>query len=219
MFKLYALIFGYLLIMASCNQATNSNSTKEDLTNTEGTDPQATDIKNYKKPSESVKNNCAAPTNMRELSGGMEKLFYQFTSSNEANLSVFGMASAKLSKKEVVVVVDFIQFKDMNCTGEKVRYGVGARLFLNIKKTQGGIKVTDLPKLAAGVELGRASVTYSIKVIGLTGDKVRAALPNTGDFNVEAYGKVMSAVDKIQMLASDKEEGVIVEPQIIPVSK
>ena len=111
MFKLYALILGYLLIMASCNQAANSNSTKEDLTNTEGTDPQATDIKNYNKPSESVKNNCAAPTNMRELSGGMEKLFYQFTSSNEANLSVFGMASAKLSKKEVVVVVDFIQFK------------------------------------------------------------------------------------------------------------
>ncbi len=206
-----------IALFAACNQP-STNGTNNENSSTEGTDPQATEVKNYKKPAESVKDKCAAPTNMRELSGGMEKLFYQFTSSNEANLSVFGMANAKLTKKEVVVVVDFIQFKDMNCTGEKVRYGVGARLFLNIKKTQGGIKVTDLPKLAAGVELGRASVTYSIKVIGLTGDKVRAALPNTGDFNVEAYGKVMSAVDKIQMLASDNEEGVVVEPQIIPVS-
>lgn len=180
----------------------------------EGGDVQVTEVKNYKKPEAA----CPKPATMRDLSGGMKQIYYQFTSDNSASLSLFGMANLKLGKKEVVVIVDFLQYKDLTCSGTSVRYGVGARLFLTIKKAQGGIKVTDLPKLAAGVELGKASVTYSIEVIGLTGDKIRAALPSAGDFNVEAYGKVVSAIDKIRALASDGQAGVIIDPQIIPTS-
>ncbi len=207
---------GLALLLFSCNQPAGGTAAGGDATTTEGGDPQVTEVKNYQKPAEPA---CPTPATMRELSGGMKQIYYQFTSDNSASLSVFGMAGVKLGKKEVVVIVDFLQYKDLSCTGSSVRYGVGARLFLTIKKAQGGIKVTDLPKLAAGVELGKASVTYSIEVIGLTGDKIRAALPSAGDFNVEAYGKVVSAIDKIRSLAADGVAGVVVDPQIIPTSK
>lgn len=211
--------------MLACNQpAQNANdaaaneSTTPTNDNGTPTTPEVTDVKEYERPSDAAEAKCPAPRTMRELSGGMKKLFYQFNSKNSANLALFGVANVGLSKKEVMVIVDFVQYKDASCPGGSIRFGVGARLFLHIKQIQGGIKVTDLPKLAAGVELGKASVTYSVETIGITGDAIRAALPNTGDFNVEAYGKVMSAVDRIQMLARDGQEGVVIDPQIIPIA-
>lgn len=215
-----ALVFLPLLcLVAACNQDTNSNKNSQivDTATIENAASLVTEEKNYYKPDPN--NTCSVPSNMRELSSGMKKVFYQFTSNNSANLKLFGLTNANLGKKEVIVIVDFMQYKDNNCNNEKIRYGVGARLFLNIKKVQGGINVTDLAKLAAGVEYGKAAVTYSIEVIGLTGDKIKSALPNSGDFNVEAYAKVISAVDKIQTLASDKEEGVYINPQVIPLSE
>lgn len=209
----------FILLLASCTPGDSSNTSNlsTDTASIENLEKLVTEEKNYYKPDPN--NTCVVPTSMRELSSGMKKVFYQFTSNNAANLKLFGIANASLGKKEVMVIVDFMQYKDNNCKETKIRYGVGARLFLNIKKAQGGINVTDLAKLAAGVEYGKAAVTYSIEVIGLTGDKIRAALPSAGDFNVEAYAKVISAVDKIQMLASDKEDGVIINPQVIPLSE
>jgi hypothetical protein len=212
------LFFASIMLCAlwSCDKPTDTNtSTDKDAPAGE---PKVTETKDYVKPAKEKVSECPAPANMRDLSGGMKKVFYQFTAKNAANLSLFGMGKLNLGKKEVMVIVDFMQYKDVSCSGAPVRYGVGARLFLHIKKLQGGIQVTDLTQLAAGVELGKASITYSIEVVGLTGDKIRASLPGTGDFDVEAYGKVISAVDKIQMLASDQEEGIFVDPQVIPTS-
>lgn len=219
---LLALLVGFGLSSCKQDPATgqgkpnpNSNNNSENG----GDSPQITEVKQYQKPDESVESKCPPPRTMRDLSGGLKKLFYQFNSDNSANLSLFGMASVKLGRKEVMMIVDFIQYKDSKCAGTgTVRFAVGARLFLHIKQAAGSLRVTDLPKLAAGVELGKASITYSIETVGLTGDAVRGVLPNTGDFNVEAYGKVVSAIDKIQMLAKDGQEGVVIDPQIVPVA-
>jgi hypothetical protein len=214
------LFFASFMLCAlwSCDKPSGENTGTTNDKDVPAGEPKVTETKDYVKPEKEKIAACASPKSMRELSGGMKKVFYQFTSKNAANLSLFGMGNLNLGKKEVMVIVDFMQYKDQSCSGSPVRYGVGARLFLHIKKLQGGVQVTDLTKLAAGVELGKASITYSIEVIGLTGDKIRASLPATGDFDVEAYGKVISAVDKIQMLASDQEEGIVVDPQVIPTS-
>ena len=178
-------------------------------------------VEEYALPAaELVRKKCESskPKTMRELSGGMKKFFYQLTSDNKAGLTVFGANSAKISKKEMMTIVDFIQYKDVTCGGERLRYGVGARLFLHVKNTSKGINVSDMGSLAAGVQLNKASVTYSVETIGVTGTKVSAVLPGTGDFNVEAYGKVIRAVDEIQRLAADNVEGVVIDPQLIPIA-
>ena len=205
----------------SGNSGANTTSSQDGGGNNNGGDAAVSaEGGNYVMPSEEViKNKCAAakPKTMKELSGGMKKLYYQLTKDNSASLNIFGAGNINLGKKELLVIVDFVQYKDTNCGGESLRYGVGARLFLHVKKLGKGIKTNDLPHLAAGVQLGQASITYSIETIGITGSKISDVMPGTGNFDVEAYAKVTKAVDDIQRLARDGQEGVVIDPQVIPV--
>ena len=172
--------------------------------------------KEYKLPE--VKK-CNQPKTVRDLSSGMQKLFYQVNSDNVASLSLFGGAAGlKLGKKEIIVIVDFTQFKDINCE-EKARYGVGVRLFLKIKKSFKGLDLNNLPHLAANVQLGKASVEYRIQTLGITGDKINALIPRsaTNNFDVDGYANVVNAVDEIQALIKDGVEGVVIDPQQMPL--
>ena len=114
--------------------------------------------------------------------------------------------------------MDFTQFKDINCE-EKARYGVGVRLFLKIKKSFKGLDLNNLPHLAANVQLGKASVEYRIQTLGITGDKINALIPRsaTNNFDVDGYANVVNAVDEIQALIKDGVEGVVIDPQQMPL--
>ena len=134
-------------------------------------------------------------------------------------MEVFGYGGGELGKKETLLIVDFVQHKDIQCTdGKTQRYGVGARLFLHITKKKRGLNLT-LPQLAANVELDRAQVTYTISTIGITGSSVIDALPTGSNFDVENYAKVINSVDNIIRLAKDNEDGVVIEPQLLPSRK
>ncbi len=203
------------LLFVACNP-TGGNSNNENNGQTEEGLPEI-DTKEYKLPD--VKK-CQKPQTVRELSGGMQKLFYQVNTDNSASLALFGGASGlKIGKKEIVVIVDFMQYKDLNCE-EKARYGVGVRLFLHIKKAFKGLDLNNLPHLAANVQLGKASVQYVIRTIGVTGDKINALIPRsaTNNFDVDGYANVVSAVDKIQSLIKDGIDGVVIDPQLIPIT-
>lgn len=207
-------------LLTSCGDkgGETGGETTTTTTGTTGSDetPLPTDVKNYRVPQA---DDCAKPASMADLTSGIKKLFYQVTSNNAANLQLFGQG-VSLGKKEMMVIVDFVQFKDMSCS-EKVRYGVGARLQLHVKKAHLGANFdfSNLRGLAANCELGKATVKYSLDVIGITGPKVLDALPKAADnnFDVEGYSQVMMSVDKIQSMAKDGIEGVIITPQVIPV--
>lgn len=160
---------------------------------------------------------CEKPTTVEALSSGMQKLFYHVTRQNGLSLKLFGMGSMQLGKRETMLIVDFIQYKDKRCEEDYIRFGVGARLFLHIKKVRRGVSITELPQLAAAVEGGKAEVTFQIKTIGVTGDRVNEALPRAGKFDVEAYSEVTNAVDRIQALTRDNIDGVVIDPQEIPL--
>lgn len=186
--------------------------------------PPPTEVKVYEKPKEEViENRCEVPQSMADLTGGIKQLFYQMTSQNGGALSLFGMVNVSLGRKETMVIVDFIQYKDTKCEKENVRYGVGARLFLHVKKAHMGGKAdyNNLEYLAANVQLGKATVEYSIQTVGITGDAVLAALPKTSNksFDVSGYRDVMASIDNIRDMAKDGLEGVNIDPQIIPTDK
>lgn len=212
----------FILFFAACDNAGGAQNNGGDNTNTENNgnteEPGEVkiDAKNYKLPE--VKK-CAKPETVRELSSGMQKVFYQVNSDNAASLSLFGGASGiRIGKKETVVIVDFMQYKDMNCE-EKARYGVGVRLFLTIKKSYKGLDVNNLPQVAASAQLGKATVQYKLMTIGITGPKINDLIPRsaTNVFDVEGYANVVSAVDKIQNLIKDNIDGVVIDPQLIPL--
>ncbi|MEW7291055.1 hypothetical protein [Aquimarina sp. 2304DJ70-9] len=170
-----------------------------------------------KSDTEAITTTCGAiPTNMAELTGGLKKYFYKFTSSTTVNLDALGYGGGSLGKKEMLLMIDFVQHKEVQCDdGKSRKYGVGSRLFLHITKKKRGVNLT-LPQLAANVELNRAEVAYTISTIGIVGPSVIDALPTGSNFDVENYAKVVNAVDNIIRLAKDNEEGVVVTPQLLP---
>lgn len=156
------------------------------------------------------------PENMADLTGGIRKYFYKFTAESSGNLDAFGYGGGSLENKETLLIVDFVQHKDIFCTdGKKRIFGVGARLFLKISKKKRSVSF-GLPKLAANVELGKAEVEYTISTIGITGDKVLDALPTGNEFDVENYAKIVNSVDNIIRLAKDNVDGINIEPQLLP---
>jgi len=182
--------------------------------------PQAA-LKEYKLPELEIEK-CQKPRTVKELSGGMQKVFYMFNADNAKNLSLFGGATGtKIGKKESIVIVDFMQHKDLNDCDEPTRYGLGVRLFLKVKKASRGIDLNNLPQLAASVQLGKASVQYTLQTIGVTGDKINALIPRsaTNSFDVEGYAGVVNAVDKIQSLIKDGVDGVVIDPQLVPINR
>ena len=155
------------------------------------------------------------PKTISELTSGVEKFMYTCNSSSNLRLSTFGYSGAQLSKNETLVVVYFVQHKTIRGIKGIETYGVGAKLFLRIKKMKQRISM-GLPSLAASVQLGLAEVEFTFSTIGITGKKVREALPKGQEFNVENYRDVMTSIDKIIALSNDGENGVSIEPQYIP---
>jgi hypothetical protein len=199
-----------LLLFTACDNAGTDGDDADD-----GEQIANIDVKKYEIPEVKA---CQKPTTVRELSGGMQKIFYQINKDNEVNLALFGGSGIRLGKKEMIVIVDFMQHKDLKCEDKETRYGVGVRLFLHIKKASRKMDLNDLPNLAANVQLGKASVQYIIKTIGVTGDKINNLIPRstTNTFDVEGYAGVVNAVDRIQQLIRDDIDGVIIDPQQIP---
>ncbi len=204
----YLLLFLSLILFTACQSTENSESGDEQMP--------VVNVKKYEMPEESKA--CQKPRSVRELSGGMQKIFYQINKDNETNLSLFGGSGIRLGKKEMVVIVDFMQHKDMECEGKTTRYGVGVRLFLHIKKANRKLQLNDLPNLAANVQLDKASVQYVLKTIGITGNKINSLIPRsaTNSFDVDGYAGVINAVDQIQKLIRDDIEGVVIDPQPVP---
>ncbi|WCL80777.1 hypothetical protein PPO43_12430 [Saprospira sp. CCB-QB6] len=217
MIRIFSVLICCLFLFTACDQLPKGEdvSTAED----EIVDEQLPEleVKEYKvvEPPQG----CQLPKTVADLSSGLKKIFYQFNDKNQASLALFGK-SMQLGKKEVVVIVDYMQYKDMDCDEDKSRYGVGVRLFLHIEKANRKIDLNNLPQLAANVQLGRASVRYVFQTIGVTGPKINDLLPksNTNTFDVEGYANVIHAVDQVQSLIRDGIEGVNIAPQAIPTN-
>lgn len=210
--KFSVLIFA-LFLLTSCDQLAKEGGEVETV------DEQMpeVEVKEYKVVAPPA--GCQFPKTVADLDGGLKKIYYQFNKNNQGSLALFGK-EMQLGKKEVVVIVDYMQYKDMDCEEDQSRYGVGVRLFLHIEKASRKIDLNNLPQLAAHVQLGRASVRYIFQTIGVTGPKINDILPksNTNTFDVEGYASVIRAVDQVQSLIRDDIDGVKIAPQAIPTN-
>lgn len=151
------------------------------------------------------------PQRMSDLNGGIKKYFRKFSRDDQHKVDALGWAGAKLAKKEVLIIYDYIQYTEV--TGHV--YGVGARLFIHIRKTKSRVDLSSLTNIAANVQLNRASVTFDISTIGIVGDEISKVLPRSNDFDVENYSAVMKSIDSIIRLAKDGQQGVQISPKLI----
>ncbi|MDY8136083.1 hypothetical protein [Aquimarina sp. 2201CG5-10] len=168
------------------------------------------------------------PSELDDLESGFQYRYYSFSSNNSAALQAFGITDIEHNSETKYLVIDYIQFKDYACSRiPTIRYAVGLRSELKIKKSNIKAEVDltkkGLAELAAKVELGEASINFSLKTIGLTGKPARLNIPQGVSFNVTTYKNYQNAIEFLKSNLQDKVdedekgENLVINPELIPV--
>lgn len=161
------------------------------------------------------------PTKIEELTGGYDVFYSSFDENIAASLKLIPYGSISGKDRSIVVVYNFLQYKDDYCNIDNkdypVLWGSGVQMTLHIKSRKRNLKTTAMAGLAAAVDYNRAHVEYRLKTIGIIGDPVRFRVATQGEFNVDNYAKIISNVDEIIRLMGDS--AVTITPQLIVVGE
>lgn len=183
----------------------------------------------HKSKADSILLDCRfdVPKDIDDLKSGFQYRYYSFSSTNSAALQAFGITDIDHNFETKYLVIDYIQFQDISCSNiPTIRYAVGLRSELRIKKSDTKIDLTKkgLAELAAKVELGEASINFSLKTIGLTGKPARFNIPQGVSFNVTTYKNYQNAIEFLKSNLEEKMndsvpagERLYVNPELIPV--
>lgn len=162
------------------------------------------------------------PKNLTDLNSGFQYKYYLFSNKSNAAMQAFGITDIESEKDIQYLVIDYIQFKDLECNVlPEIRYAVGLRSELKIKRINDSLSfdigLGKLADLAAQVQLGQAEVNFSLKTIGLTGTKSRLNIPQGVSFNVSTYRDFQNAIEFLKTdLDSIHDKNV--SPEIIPIT-
>ncbi len=161
------------------------------------------------------------PDSVQDLKSGFEYKYYAFDGSMKGVMQAFGIADVSADKKTKYFVIDYIQYRDYKCEYlPTIRYAVGIRSELRILDSeytadlQGIGKLSDL---AANVQIGNAEVEFSLKTIGLTGEKARLNIPQGVSFDVSTYKDFQNTIEFIKKDLELDTPSLVVRPEIIPV--
>lgn len=158
-----------------------------------------------------------APQTLAELTGGTKTFIREMTllEAKKANI-IYSLGER--TKNSKVIVHDFLQYKNIRCSknGRRERdliYGVGVRLTVTVVSAKKQARLTNLASISAAVEYDFAEVIYELHAIGITGDKVRLSMAESGKFGVNDYAKWIALKGEIIKMIG--KEGISVKPQLI----
>lgn len=142
------------------------------------------------------------PTTRDELNS-MKTVVKILNGNQNAGIDVPGFIGLKLGKEEQSLSVYYIETKSV----DTVVYGIGYSLHYLFKKLKRGLSITNLPRVAASVQLesNKSQVIYSQQSYGIKGlSLVNYFKPVVNkDFNVEGFGIMQSSIDGIHNVLSD----------------
>jgi hypothetical protein len=160
---------------------------------------------------------CSAlPTSIGHLNSGSRFDLYKFTQSMSAEAGYMGFKGS-IGKKELLIVQDYVRFKNVECNGDTKRVGIGLRCFIHVKGIKSRIEGS-LPTIAANVQLDRASATFSLVSLGfgIGGDQIVEGLPVQGEYNVENFGKVETAFYNVLKTLKNDNSTLTIDPVELP---
>lgn len=182
-----------------------------------GSQVRATDLLSIRDRLSGCLNAAGKPTKLDDLTGGYKVFYSRYTESGALSLGLISAGTLEGKKRSEVQVYSFLQFIDVPCViGDQtlsVTWGAGADAVLHVKSAKAGFNLTKLSAVAAAVEFGKARVEFSMRTRGVTGTQIKDALPDAGEFNVENYGKLITAIDKVRRLMG--QTGVTVVPAML----
>ncbi|HAV5583224.1 TPA: hypothetical protein JI121_02415 [Acinetobacter baumannii] len=166
-----------------------------------------------------------APKTLKDLTGGFKIFSSSVSESAAVSADIIGLGDVTGKKSAFVQILQYAQIGERYCKTDygtyPVNFGVGSQANLHIKKIDGSVNLSQIPTLAATVQLGKSEIKFSMTTLGLTGEKVNNALPKfnggIGDFDVDNYAKMIASIDEVRLLTYNKE--TIVVPQLIITEK
>lgn len=158
-----------------------------------------------------------APQTLSELTDGT-KTFIREMSISEAKRANIIYSTIDRTKNSKVIVHDFLQYRSINCSKsgrrpKKLVYGVGVRLTVTVVSAKKQARLTNLASISAAVEYDLAEVIYELHAIGITGDRVRLSMAESGKFGVNDYANWIALKGEIIKMIGD--ENINVKPQLI----
>jgi hypothetical protein len=165
-------------------------------------------------PEDALTNCTGLPGKIEDLNSGSGFSIYKFTSSNSASAKAFGFEGS-IGKKELLIIQDYVRFKNVTCNGETKKLGIGLRCFIHVKGIKGKLGGA-LSSVAASVELDRASGEFNIVSLGFgIGGDVVGDLPTQGEYNVDNFGNLAIVFNNVLKTLKDKGN-VVIDPVVLP---
>jgi hypothetical protein len=119
----------------------------------------------------------------------------------------FSVGMAKGSLNSRTLVAEFSRSKTIEVEGGFARYGVAARLVVNVRNFEASANLT-LPFVAAQAQYGRLEAYADISVEGYTGDEAGDLFPPFSAFDVETYVKLMDALTAMKGAIGKHQENI-----------
>lgn len=124
----------------------------------------------------------------------------------------FGMADAKYNRR--IYVKNFIQYKEIVEGNIKVWYGIGIKWIVNVKIFDTNAKLSGIPAIAASTDSRSVEAQSRFQVYGLANNKITMIAQSVpAELNLENYGAMYAAFEKITELIGDKD--TLVTPIVV----
>lgn len=119
--------------------------------------------------------------------------YYQLESDVAAKLG-FSVGKAEASYRTRTLVAEFARTSTIGSGPRNTRWGVAARLIVNVKGLTADANLT-LPFIAADAQFNRLEASASLTVEGYVGNDVGDDFPAFSALNVESYARLMDALN------------------------
>lgn len=134
---------------------------------------------------------CDLPSAINQLHGGVDFKIYKFDQNMSVAANAMGF-DGNIGRKQMVFIQDFVRYDYITCNGQRTKVGIGLRCLIHVKSFKGKLGYSNLPAIAASVELGRAQASFELKTLGfgIDGSILADGLPPEGEYTVENFGKL-----------------------------
>jgi hypothetical protein len=123
-----------------------------------------------------------------------------------ANLG-FSVGAVKAGRRARTLIAEFSRSKTIQSGDSQVRYGVAARLVVNVLGFDADANLT-LPFVAASAEFNQLEAYADLTIEGYAGADTGALFPPFATFDVESYVKLMDALTSMKGVIGKNEDNI-----------
>ncbi len=138
---------------------------------------------------------------------------YSFKTASALGLSYGPLSSNwNLTSDDKVYISEVVKYKDIFDGNLTIRYGVGMRVFYQLKILNTEAKVSSLPLILASAQFDYIKANVEVKVIGVP----TFTAPMSTTLSMESYQTIQKAVEAFQSMIQTENTGI--SPQILSIA-